>query len=53
MKVPSVTGRKAKVPNSPDVDTVALALCSTAVSAFTRQLNTFGTPVQPAALANA
>ena len=55
IKVPSVTGKKAKVPKSPEVDTVALAFCSTAVSAFTRQLNVFGLVVllQPAAVANA
>jgi len=53
MKLPSVTGRKAKVPNSPDSDTVLLAFCRTEVSAWLRQPKTVGTPVQPAALANA
>lgn len=58
MKLPSVTGRKAKVPNSPDTDTEALAFCSTAASAFTKQLKMVVSVVlvpllQPAALANA
>lgn len=57
MKSPSVTGKKAQVPNSPDIDTVALAFCRTTVSAFTRQSKTADSvvleaPLQPAALAN-
>lgn len=58
MKSPSVTGKKAKVPNSPDSDTVALAFCSTLVSALTKQSKTVGLvvvelPAHPAASANA
>ena len=36
-KSPSVTGRNANDPKSPDSDTVALAFCSRAVSALTKQ----------------
>lgn len=55
-KSSSVTGKKAKVPNSPDSDTVPLAFCRTSVSAFTKQLKTVEYVVvepQPAAFANA
>lgn len=58
MKMPSVTGEKPKVPKEPDSDTIALAFCSTAVSAFTKQRKVANRGevellVQPAALANA
>lgn len=58
MKSPSVTGEKPKVPKEPDSDTVALAFCSTEVSALTKQRKVAAREgvellVQPAALANA
>jgi len=51
INVPSTTGKKPKVPNAPDVETVPLAFCNAAVSAFTRHLKIDSALPQPAAAA--